>query len=124
MKCVAFLSKAGGKMNEIMNVAGWQDISFIIGHVAVCPVGNRLSSREKHMQYHHVFTRHLRPNMISFVISNRPLSQITSSVKHFKKTNETPNVGVSHTGSSSHLRTMLPQSSSWPQPAQWPNHAT
>ena len=29
-----------------------------------------------------------------------------------------------HTGSSSHLRTMLPESRSCPQPAQRPNHAT
>ena len=29
-----------------------------------------------------------------------------------------------YTASLSHLRTMLPESSSCPQPAQWPNHAT
>ena len=31
---------------------------------------------------------------------------------------------VLFTASLSHLRTMLPESSSCPQPAQWPNHAT
>ena len=28
------------------------------------------------------------------------------------------------TASMSHLRTLLPESSSWPLPAKWPNHAT
>ena len=33
-------------------------------------------------------------------------------------------LGHMRTGSLSHLRTMLPESSSWPLPAQRPNHAT